>query len=50
MNFGMTKSSNHVSAMSQSLVLNEQEAVLLQCEVVVFMRLLFLVLFPEGKD
>lgn len=38
MNFGMTKSSkhNHVSDMSQSLVLNEQETVLLQCEVVVF--------------
>lgn len=38
MNFGMTKSSkhNHISGMSQSLVLNEQEAAMRQCEVVVF--------------
>lgn len=38
MSFGMTKSSkhNHISGMSQSLVLNEQEAAMRQCEVVVF--------------
>lgn len=38
MNFGMTKSSkhNHVADMSQSLVLNEQEAAMRQCEVIVF--------------